>query len=192
MTDRDEGRRALLLVDFQYDFLADDGRMPVARNQVAPVLDAARAELERASRDGDLVITVANEFRPSAVVMNILRRHAAIAGSPGTAWDPDLLVPDAPHVAKWKGDAFVNPVLEELLTSHRIRTVRLTGLKANACITATAKSALDAGYRVELVAAAIACSSDRSRARALRRLERRGAEIVREAEESTRAVAGPS
>ena len=31
-------RRALFLIDFQRDFLADDGRMPVARDQVAPVL----------------------------------------------------------------------------------------------------------------------------------------------------------
>ena len=33
----------LLLIDFQRDFLADDGRMPVARSQVAPVLAAALA-----------------------------------------------------------------------------------------------------------------------------------------------------
>ena len=31
------GRHALMLIDFQVDFLADDGRMPVARNQVASV-----------------------------------------------------------------------------------------------------------------------------------------------------------
>ena len=37
-------RRALLLIDFQRDFLAGDGRMPVARNQVGPVL-AARESL---------------------------------------------------------------------------------------------------------------------------------------------------
>ena len=35
-------RRALLLIDFQRDFLAGDGRMPVARNQVGPVLAASR------------------------------------------------------------------------------------------------------------------------------------------------------
>ena len=40
----------LLLIDFQRDFLADDGRMPVARSQVAPVLAAARAALARGLR----------------------------------------------------------------------------------------------------------------------------------------------
>ena len=40
----------LLLIDFQRDFLADDGRMPAARSQVAPVLAAARAALVRGLR----------------------------------------------------------------------------------------------------------------------------------------------
>jgi len=34
-------RKALLLVDFQRDFLREGGRMPVARHQIRPVLAAA-------------------------------------------------------------------------------------------------------------------------------------------------------
>jgi hypothetical protein len=40
--------RALVLLDFQRDFVADDGRMPVARHQVAPVLAAARCAADQA------------------------------------------------------------------------------------------------------------------------------------------------
>ena len=81
-------RRALLLIDFQYDFLADDGRMPVDRTQVKPVVAAARSAIDKAHGAGDRVVRIGNEFKPGDFVGNALRRRAAIAGSPGTCWDP--------------------------------------------------------------------------------------------------------
>jgi nicotinamidase-related amidase len=79
-------RRALLLIDFQDDFLEPDGRMPICRSQVAPVLAAAARAIEQARQAGDLVVAIGNEFRPDDRLMNLLRRHAAIAGSPGARW----------------------------------------------------------------------------------------------------------
>jgi nicotinamidase-related amidase len=81
-------RRALLLVDFQQDFLADDGRMPVARDQIGPVLAAARAAISQAQRDGDLIVKIGNEFRADSSRRAALRRLARLgAGRPdaGTA-----------------------------------------------------------------------------------------------------------
>ena len=46
---------------------------------------------------------------------------------------------------------------------------------ARACVTATTKAAIERGFRVMLIEPAIACVSDRSRERALARLERKGA-----------------
>ncbi len=58
-------RRALLLIDFQHDFLADDGRLPVDRSQVQPVVESARAAIERAHGVGDLIVRAGNEFGPT-------------------------------------------------------------------------------------------------------------------------------
>lgn len=167
---------ALLLIDFQRDFLEPAGRLPVRMAQVDPVLAAARMAIERYRQAGRPVIAIGNEFRPGDRLMNLLRRHASIAGSDGAQWDPRLpLAKDAPYFAKWATGAFVNPALEPWLRDQGIGTLALAGLKAGACISATARQAMARGFRVELLGDAIACDSDGSRRRALARLERRGA-----------------
>jgi nicotinamidase-related amidase len=167
--------RALLLVDFQVDFLSDRGRLPVDRSQVESVAASTRRAIDDAQRQGDLIVKIGNEFRRTALVMNALRRFAALADSPGAKWDPRFEVTGAPYLPKRTSDAFCNPDLDALLNEHHISDIALAGLKANACITATARSALSRGYRLELLTDAIACGSDRSRERALDRLERAGA-----------------
>jgi nicotinamidase-related amidase len=177
--DPSDQRRALLLLDFQDDFLASDGRMPVARDQVEPVLVATRAAIAQAQARGDLIIQIGNEFRPRDVVGNLMRRGAAVSGSPGTRWDPRFAAPGAVCAAKWKSDAFCNPALEKLLREHRIQDVIVAGLYARACVAATAKAALAHGFQVHVLGDAVACRSDTSREVALGRLRRRGARIVR-------------
>jgi nicotinamidase-related amidase len=177
--DRSDQRRALLLIDFQDDFLADSGRMPVARDQVGPVLAATRAAISQAQARGDLIVQIGNEFKPYDVVGNLLRRGAAISGRPGTRWDSRFAAPGTVYLAKWKSDAFCNPALEKLLREHRIHDVILAGLYANACVTATAKAAMGRGFHVQVLSDAVACHSDASREAALERLRGRGAQIVR-------------
>ena len=175
------GRRALLLIDFQRDFLEPTGRMPVARGQVSSVVGAAGRALANARKSGALVVAIGNEFRPGDFLMNLLRRGASIAGSPGSKWIDALPIDGVPYFAKWAESAFVNPELDVWLRSHGVKTLTLAGLKAKACVSATAKEALRRGYRVEILADAVACDSDRSRSRALHRLEARGAVLARAA-----------
>jgi nicotinamidase-related amidase len=169
--------RALLLIDFQDDFLADDGRMPVARDQVEPVLAATRAAITQAQARGDLIVQIGNEFRPHDIVGNLGRRGAAIAGRPGTRWDPRFAAPGATYLAKWKSNAFCNPALEKLLREHRVQEIVVAGLYARACVTATTKAALARGFRAHVLGDAVACRSDASREAALGRLRRSGARI---------------
>lgn len=171
-------RRALLLIDFQYDFLADGGRMPVDRTQVQPVVAAARSAIDTAQDAGDLVVRIGNEFRPGDFVGNAFRHRAAIAGSPGACWDPRIDARDSVYLAKWKSNAFCNPELSHLMGKHLIERVCLAGLFARACVTATAKGAKARGLQVDLLVNAIACKSDASRSAALTRLGRRGMQLV--------------
>jgi nicotinamidase-related amidase len=173
-------RRALLLIDFQYDFLSDEGRMPIDRRQVQPVVRAAQTAIERAQGAGDLIIKIGNEFRPGDLVGNALRHHAAMAGSPGADWDPRVDAEGSVYVAKWKSDAFCNPKLNRLLEDGQIEQVCLSGMFARACVTATAKAAMAQGLQVELLVDAIACKSNASRSAALARLARRRMQLVAE------------
>jgi nicotinamidase-related amidase len=181
MTDasqRPHSRRALLLIDFQDDFLDANGRMPVCRDHVGPALDAARRALAEAQGAGDVILAIGNEFRPGDHLMNLLRRRASIAGSPGSCWTAALPLGGIPYLAKWAASAFVNPELDPWLRARGVRTLALAGLKAAACISATARDALARGYKVELLGDAIACDSDASRRRALEALRARGARLI--------------
>ena len=177
--DRSDRCQALLLIDFQDDFLADNGRMPVARDQVGPVLAATRAAIAQAQARGDLIVQIGNEFKPHDLAGNLARRGAAIAGRPGTRWDPRFAAPDAVYVAKWKSDAFCNPALEKLLREHRIQEIAVAGLYAGACVAATAKAALARGFAVHVLGDAVACRSDASREAALGRIRGFGAQVIR-------------
>jgi nicotinamidase-related amidase len=165
-------------LDFQRDFLADDGRMPVARQHVAPVLAAARCAVDQARLRGDLIVKVGNEFRRGDIVGNLLRRRAAVSGSAGTVWDDRIDVEDALYVPKSAGSAFTNPALGAALDARGIRHLLVAGLFAKGCVRATAEAALRRGLTVEVLGDAVACSSDRSRDRALRLLADGGAHVT--------------
>jgi len=139
---RAPARRALLLIDFQRDFLEPSGRMPVARAQVDSVLNAAARAMAEARDAGDLIVAIGNEFRPGDILMNLFRRNASILGSEGASWTDRLPLDGATYFPKWAGSAFVNPELNPWLRAHNVKTLVLAGLMAKACITATAKDAL--------------------------------------------------
>jgi len=171
------GRHALLLIDLQRDFLAGDGRMPVARHQVTGVLVATGKVIARAMADGDLIVRIGNEFRPRSRIGNLLRHHAAMAGSAGAAWDDRVQAGGSVYLPKWKASAFCNPELGDLLAGAGVEQVSICGLYAGACVTATARDARRRGLRVVVMRDAVADRSDRSREAALQRLNRRGIEL---------------
>jgi nicotinamidase-related amidase len=166
---------ALLLIDLQQDFLSDSGKMPVARGHVAPLLTATRAAMARFQAERRPIVAIGNEFRRTDFVMNVLRRNAAIEGSPGAAWDARIPFGDAKYFPKWGGDSFGNPKLEPWLREKNIKTLVICGLMARACVTATVKSALKRGFSVYLIDDGVACKSDASKTRSLSRLHERGA-----------------
>jgi len=170
-------REALVLIDFQNDFLKDAGRMPVARGQVVGLLAATTAAITAARGRADPVVAIGNEFRRNDHLGNLLRRSASIAGSWGAGWDERLPLDDIQYFAKWGGDAFGNPELEPWLRARRVDRLALTGLFAKACVTATAKGALARGFGVRILAGGVACGSDKSLDRALERLIRCGVAV---------------
>lgn len=171
-------RGALLLIDFQEDFLAPNGRMPVDQGQVQPVLEAAHRAVDEAQLVEDLIVKIGNEFKPSDKVGNLFRHHAAMKGSHGAAWDGRIDPPGSTYLSKWRADAFCNPDLFALLEKVNVGQVRLAGLYAKACVSATAKGAHRRGLSVQVIGQATACSSDRSRRVALDKLRRMGIVVV--------------
>lgn len=171
-------RSALLLLDFQRDFLSPNGRMPVARHQVEPMLRSAAAARDAARRQGWETIAIGNEFPRRDWLGNLFRKFAAVAGSAGAQWDDRLPLAEAHYFPKWRASAFCNPNLAGYLREKQIRRLYLAGLFASACITATAKAAMAHGFDVTVLADAVADRSNPARTRALRRLQKLGATVI--------------
>ena len=169
---------ALLLIDLQRDFLADDGRLPVHRAQIAPMLAAIERVTAQARARGDLIVHVVNAF-PRRSIGNLFRKFAAIEGSSGAGLDPRAPQPreGEPTVRKAAGDAFRQTALDSLLRERGVHELVLTGVFAGACVAATARGARQRGYQVHIVADAVADRSETARAAALRKLTSAGCVI---------------
>jgi nicotinamidase-related amidase len=171
-------RGALLLLDFQKDFLDVDGRMPVDPSQVEPLIAATLQAVAASLAAGDLIVLIGNEFPRHDLIGNLLRHRAAMKGSAGAAWDSRIDPPGAPYIPKWKSSAFCNPALAATLHDARVARVCLAGLYTRACISATARAAQKRGLLVQVIGGATACSSDTSRQNALDTLRRVGIDVV--------------
>lgn len=169
---------ALLLLDFQYDFLHPNGRLPIASHQVEGILACTQEAIATAQQKGDPIITISNAYRRHQWVGNIFRRGAAIEGSPGAARHEYVVAPETLSLQKWRRSAFSNPGLENMLRERQVTHIVLAGLFAKACISATTRAALKRGFAVSLLEPAIGCTSDQSKGASLRRLEQLGATVV--------------
>jgi nicotinamidase-related amidase len=171
-------KKALVLIDLQYDFLNASGRMPAAQDQIEPMLAHIHCAAAAANASGDPVIGVANRFArfdPG----NLFRRFAAVAGSPGSAWDERAPESNAGTFTKAAGSAFSNPDFENALQSRGIGEIVLTGVYTSGCVAATARDGLRRGFKVSLLALGTADNSEKARQSAIRRLERAGVRIVK-------------
>jgi nicotinamidase-related amidase len=173
-TGKFEMSAALLLIDLQVDFLAADGRMPIAAPQVEELLEAARTAAAEARRHGWPVVAIGNEFPRWNVLVNLVQRFAALKGSAGAAWDARAPQERDAYFAKWLPSAFTNPELDAWLRRRGVTTVHLAGVMAGACVASTARGALKRGYAVKLIAKGIGSPSEGSRERALERLRKAG------------------
>jgi nicotinamidase-related amidase len=173
-------KSAVLLVDLQRDFLAGAGaRMPVSEQDTEAILRCANQILAGQSLQGSLPIVVVNEFARDAIFLNILRRHAAIAGSHGADLDPRLA--DAGRARKFsksRASAFSNPELDRYLQREGIRHLYVLGVMAEGCVRATVLDARKRGYLVTVIADAVASDAKWKLRLGLWSMKRAGAEIA--------------
>jgi nicotinamidase-related amidase len=171
-TDAAQGR-ALLVLDLQKDFLAADGRFPVAEDQVGPLLTATNQLLAAAAGKGWLSVVIFNSYSPWDP-HNLFRNFSAIRHSSGAAIDARVNVTGLTQFAKSEPDAFSNPDLSVYLRQHGVKQVIIAGVYAEACVAQTAQGALVRGFQPTVVSDAIAGSTTSRRVAALANLRKHG------------------
>ncbi|MFD0338404.1 isochorismatase family protein [Streptomyces sp. NPDC127117] len=136
MSDRALPVQALLVVDVQADAVVGERAVPDAGR----LLDRTADLIARARRGGALVVHVQNDGQPGT------------GDEPGTpGWELHHRV-DASDtevvVRKTRDDGFHGTLLGGLLADSGVRALAICGVMSEMCVQATARTALELGYRV--------------------------------------------
>ncbi|MFI6054608.1 isochorismatase family protein [Streptomyces violascens] len=138
MSDHAVPVEALLVVDVQSAFVDGPGAVPDA----VRLLDRTTDLIARARKGGALVVHLQNDGQPGA------------DDEPHTpGWElhhPIEAGPTEVVIRKTKDDGFAGTSLGRLLTETGIRALAVCGMMSEMCVQATARTALEMGYRVVL------------------------------------------
>ena len=163
---------AVVLIEFQNEFCKEGGRLYEA---VADEIDRQDTiyngeKLAQAAREnGCLVIHCpfvfdgkwADEKRICGILAGAQDSGAFRPGDWGTEIIEEMKPAEGEVVLKGKRalSAFSNTQLAEVLKEKRIKNVVCAGFLSNVCVEATARSAYDLGYRVQVIKDATAATS---------------------------------
>ena len=170
-------KHALLVIDLQVDCLDASGRMPVDSAQAGVMIKNVNkliVDFHKRQRD---VIYIVTEYSETDYVANWFRNYAGIKGTPGAAMSKKIRIVSDHRFVKEQSDAFSNAKLDHFLRSKKITHLTLTGVFSDRCVLATARAALQRGYRVITVSDAIAARNVDAKQAALKKHRRSGAEI---------------
>jgi len=169
---------ALLLIDFQIDFLSDNGRMPVGEENANRIISTANRLIDIHKERHWPIIVIYNQFKKSDVIGNFFRKHAAVEESAGGRLDPRLYVDDAPLFPKSSSSAFTNPNLSGYLRENSIGHVVICGVYAEGCVRATALDAQRANLRTTLISDGVASNRKFKYKWALSHMQKRRIQVV--------------
>jgi len=165
---------ALLLVDPYNDFLSEGGKLWPATKGTAEDVDLL-ANLRRlvagARAAGVQIVYVPHHQTtegdldgweyPNPTQRGVQRGMIFAEGSWGAEYHPDLLMQagDLQAQQHWVSSGFANTDLDLLLRARGIDHVVLAGVRANTCVEATGRYAVELGYHATLIKDAVAAFS---------------------------------
>jgi len=168
---------ALMLIGYQGDYLEADGRLPVAQNQVAPMIEATKTIVDAARKNAVGVFYIRDESSPFTFISNHYRNQATQRLWGGSQLDERADVFAGPDFAKMHRDAFSNSALEPWLNEQNAGRLVVGGAYVERSVLASVKTALRLGYKVTVVSDAVAGKSAQWRDQALKSLKDAGANL---------------
>ncbi|MCD6341163.1 MAG: nicotinamidase [Desulfurococcales archaeon] len=174
---------ALVVVDIQNDFCAEDGALPVPGCRT--IIENVNRYIEIFERTNQAVVASRDWHPPNHISFKARGGPwppHCVQGSVGADFYPELKLPDRAIVIS-KGtnpdaeaySAFDKTELHYLFSKLGVRRVFVCGVATEYCVKATVEDALELGYEVILLGDAIAGISKESSQRAIMEMIRSGA-----------------
>jgi nicotinamidase-related amidase len=138
-------RSALILIDHQLEYVT--GALPLTR--IRPAIREASLVLRLARERSVPVFHVVHHARPGAAAFDPQGPHVAILPELAPRGAETIVVKSLPN-------AFAGTRLHQLLEECGRTELILAGFATHMCVSATARAALDLGYRTTIVAKATA------------------------------------
>ena len=150
-------QKALLVIDIQEDTTGTMALPLSPYKDKAEYIARLNKVIEDASRKNILIVYVKQEFDGlwGKTLSRAVLCGSDIKGQPGTKVDKRIAMLSNYKFSKPQGDSFANPKLNEFLTGQRVNELYIAGLDPEFCIYATARGALNRGYKVNVITDAI-------------------------------------
>jgi nicotinamidase-related amidase len=150
-------QKALLVIDIQEDTTGTMALPLSPYKDKAEYIARLNKVIEDASRKNILIVYVKQEFDGlwGKTLSRAVLCGSDIKGQPGTKVDKRIAMLSNYKFSKPQGDSFTNPKLNEFLTGQRVNELYIAGLDPEFCIYATARGALNRGYKVNVITDAI-------------------------------------
>jgi nicotinamidase-related amidase len=167
---------ALVLLNYQVDYLRADGRMPVAEDQVDRLIKATNKMIAAMRQRPNPIIYTINEFSPFQLI-DLGQNFSAMRFEAGSALDRRIYYLGGVYFSNHDWDAFTNPQFEEHLQLIGAGWLVLAGTYPERAVLDTAREAKRRGYGVTVISDAVASSDARRRDAALQALKEAGVAI---------------
>ncbi|WP_161979964.1 cysteine hydrolase family protein [Streptococcus sp. S784/96/1] len=162
-------KKALISIDYTYDFVADDGKLTAGKP--AQVISERIAQVTKEAYDNGDYIFFAVDCHDEGDMFHPETKLFPSHNITGT-FGRDLFGPLADFYANSKADsrvfwmdkrhysAFAGTDLDIRLRERQVKTVILTGVLSDICVLHTAIDAYNLGYEIEIVSSAIASTTE--------------------------------
>ena len=168
---------ALVLLNYQVDYLRAHGRMPVAQDQVGGLIKATNNMIAAMRQRPSPVIYTFNEFSPFQPISDLRQNFSGMRFDAGSALDPRINYLGGVYFSNSEWDAFANSQFAEHLQLIGASRLVLAGTYPERALLDTARQAKRRGYEVMVISDAVASSNAQRRDAALQALKEAGVAI---------------
>jgi nicotinamidase-related amidase len=169
-------RKALLVIDIQNDFTAENAKMPIDKKQGSEMIKNINQLIDSSLEKNLTIIYIGNEY-DKFDFLNIFRNFAAIKNTDGAKQDERLRVINDNYFPKNRGNSFSNPDLDSFLKSEQIKEIYICGLMAEHCIYQTVKGAIRHQCNTTVLTDCIATKTDEILLKTIEKYKKMGIEL---------------
>jgi nicotinamidase-related amidase len=151
-------KNALIIIDFVYDFVADDGKLTCGK-PAQEIDDFIASRVEKAAKNGDFIVVASDCHAPNDTFSpehRLFPPHC-VDGTPGaapfgqTGRAIKALPPEQTlYIDKLRYSAFAGTNLDMKLRERDVTQVYLTGVCSDICVLHTAVDAYNLGYKIHV------------------------------------------